>query len=231
MGRRSREGPAPSWARTPTDRARGAQLWISFGLIAAGLVFSREASFPMPWALAAVLGTAGAIDAAVMAGGGRPVRVLSAAVPVWIGTRSYSLYLWHWPVYVLFRWTVGLESLATRIVAVALIAALAEASYRWVETPFRRGFRSRCPRQAPAPLLSERDATGPDLVSRRLGCRGRCRRWLPRIALLRAVRRWRAIEIASQRMSGARRAVVRDGQLARPRVHHTACETHPRATL
>ena len=140
--------------RTPADRARGAQLWISFGLIAAGLVFSREASFPMPWALVAVLGTAGAIDAAVMAGGGRPVRVLSAAVPVWIGTRSYSLYLWHWPVYVLFRWTVGLESLAARIAAVALIAAFAEASYRWVETPFRRGFRTVPPLAIIASALS-----------------------------------------------------------------------------
>ncbi len=127
--------------RTATQRPRGAQLWISFALIAAGFVFSRESAFPVPWGLAAVLGTAGAIDGAIMAGGGRPVRVLSSAPLMWIGTRSYSLYLWHWPVYALLRWTAGLETVATRIAALVMIAALAEASYRWVETPFRRGFR------------------------------------------------------------------------------------------
>ena len=127
--------------RTPTARARGAQLWISFALIMISLVFSRGTAFPVPWAIFAILGTAGFIDGAVMAGNGRGVRVLSLALPVWIGTRSYSLYLWHWPVYVLLRWTAGLETAATRVLALALIAALSEASYRWVETPFRRGLR------------------------------------------------------------------------------------------
>jgi peptidoglycan/LPS O-acetylase OafA/YrhL len=127
--------------RTPLDRPRTLLLWLAFAVITLGLVFSRESWFPVPWALAAVLGTALAIHAAVMRGGGRPVRVLSGAVPQWIGTRSYSLYLWHWPVYVLFRWTVGLEGWLVRATALLLIGALAEASYRWVETPFRRGFR------------------------------------------------------------------------------------------
>ena len=127
--------------RTPTARARCAQLWVSFALIMVSLVFSRGTAFPVPWAIFAILGTAGFIDGAVMAGNGRSVRVLSQALPVWVGTRSYSLYLWHWPVYVLLRWTTGLETVAIRVLAVALIAALSEASYRWVETPFRRGLR------------------------------------------------------------------------------------------
>ena len=140
--------------RTPAARGRALQLWSSFALIAAALVFSREASFPMPWALAAVIGTAGAIDGAVMAGGGRPVPVLSSAFLQWVGTRSYSLYLWHWPVYVLFRWTVGLEGALSRILALALIAGFAEASYRYVETPFRRGFRKSPPLAVIAAALS-----------------------------------------------------------------------------
>ena len=127
--------------RIPTARARGAQLWVSFALIMVSLVFSRGTAFPVPWAIFAILGTAGFIDGAVMAGNGRSVRVLSHALPVWLGTRSYSLYLWHWPVYVLLRWTTGLETAAIRVLAVVLIAALSEASYRWVETPFRRGLR------------------------------------------------------------------------------------------
>jgi peptidoglycan/LPS O-acetylase OafA/YrhL len=128
-------------SRTPVSSPRTLRLWGAFALIAIGLVFSRERLFPVPWALAAVLGTALAIDAAVMRGGGRPVRGLSWSLPVWTGTRSYSLYLWHWPVYALFRWTVGLESWGTRLVAICVIAGLSEASYRWVETPFRRGLR------------------------------------------------------------------------------------------
>ena len=28
---------------------------------------------------------------------------------VWIGTLSYSLYLWHWSVIVISRWTIGIH--------------------------------------------------------------------------------------------------------------------------
>jgi peptidoglycan/LPS O-acetylase OafA/YrhL len=131
--------------RTPNDRPRTALLCVALGIVALGLTLSRDSLFPVPWALAAVLGTALAIHAAVMRGGGRPVPLLSTALPQWAGTRSYSLYLWHWPVYVLFRWTVGLEGWLARSLSLLLIAALSEASYRWVETPFRKGFRRVSP--------------------------------------------------------------------------------------
>lgn len=55
-----------------------------------------------------------------------------------VGKHSYSLYLWHWPVFVAMRWTVGLETLPQHLCAVTLAIALAGASYRWVETPTRR---------------------------------------------------------------------------------------------
>ena len=59
----------------------------------------------------------------------------------WLGRRSYSLYLWHWPVAMLTRPQLdttldGLWLLALRI---GLTLVLAEASYRFVETPFRSG--------------------------------------------------------------------------------------------
>jgi len=63
----------------------------------------------------------------------------------WIGTRSYSIYLWHWPVFMLTRPQLdvmigGASLLALRLV---LTGVLAELSYRFVETPIRRGALGR----------------------------------------------------------------------------------------
>lgn len=59
----------------------------------------------------------------------------------WIGLRSYSIYLWHWPVFMLTRPQLdvqfdGIELLALRF---AIVFVLAELSYRLIETPFRSG--------------------------------------------------------------------------------------------
>jgi peptidoglycan/LPS O-acetylase OafA/YrhL len=55
----------------------------------------------------------------------------------WLGRLSYSLYLWHWPVIVLFKWTVGLSGPWLSSMAVVLSFALAWVSWRFVERPFR----------------------------------------------------------------------------------------------
>lgn len=60
-------------------------------------------------------------------------------VPVlrWLGSRSYSLYLWHGPILWVLREKVGVPW--SGLVVAGLVSLLvAEASYRWVETPFRR---------------------------------------------------------------------------------------------
>ncbi|NIK50506.1 acyltransferase family protein [Xanthomonas arboricola] len=64
-------------------------------------------------------------------------RVLSARPVVTIGRISYSLYLWHWPVLVLLRWTIGLDAVAAKLLALVLTVVCAAASYRWVELPWR----------------------------------------------------------------------------------------------
>ena len=56
---------------------------------------------------------------------------------VYIGLISYSLYLWHWSVLSISRWTIGIYWWTVPI-QVALIFGLAITSYRFIETPFRR---------------------------------------------------------------------------------------------
>lgn len=59
----------------------------------------------------------------------------------WIGTRSYSIYLWHWPVLMLTRpqLDLPLDGVPLFALRIAISLALAEASYRFVETPIRGG--------------------------------------------------------------------------------------------
>lgn len=56
---------------------------------------------------------------------------------VFIGLISYSLYLWHWGVLCLSRWTLDMRLWMVPF-QYALILLLAVASYRWIETPLRK---------------------------------------------------------------------------------------------
>jgi len=64
-------------------------------------------------------------------------KFLSNRTLVWLGTLSYSLYLWHWPVLAIIRYYTGAELLNWQysLVFIALTLSLAAASYYWIETP------------------------------------------------------------------------------------------------
>ncbi|NUS40200.1 MAG: acyltransferase [Terrabacter sp.] len=74
-------------------------------------------------------------------------RVVRHPVAVWVGARSYSIYLWHWPVILLVALDNPsapgtLSHLLTRVWCVLVTLALADLTYRFVEAPFRSlGFR------------------------------------------------------------------------------------------
>ena len=57
---------------------------------------------------------------------------------VYIGLISYSLYLWHWGVLSISRWTIGIHWWSIPF-QIALMSGLAIASYRYIETPLRKG--------------------------------------------------------------------------------------------
>ena len=74
---------------------------------------------------------------------GRLRTVLEAPPLRWIGTRSYGIYLWHWPVILVIGQDIpaaaGTASFVwTRVWAVVVTLALADLSFRFVETPVRR---------------------------------------------------------------------------------------------
>jgi peptidoglycan/LPS O-acetylase OafA/YrhL len=64
------------------------------------------------------------------------VDFFSSKWVVKIGLLSYSLYLWHWSVLVLSRWTIGITQWTTPF-QLLLIFGLAFTSYHWIEKPLR----------------------------------------------------------------------------------------------
>lgn len=63
---------------------------------------------------------------------------LSHPVLKWIGDRSYSIYLWHYPIILLISKGIKASWWIT-LIEIVLSVVLAELSYRFIETPIRHG--------------------------------------------------------------------------------------------
>jgi peptidoglycan/LPS O-acetylase OafA/YrhL len=87
-------------------------------------------------------------------------RVLSIPVLLWIGTRSYGLYLYHWPIYQMIRNIAGNHlKVHEFVLAMAATAVVTEASYRFIETPIRKGtFGASLARILRSPVAGPRNA-------------------------------------------------------------------------
>ncbi|MEY2974547.1 MAG: hypothetical protein RIR49_967 [Actinomycetota bacterium] len=71
-------------------------------------------------------------------------RALGFGPLVWVGTRSYGLYLFHWPIYQVLRQVAGASlGIGRFVVAMILTGLVTEASYRFLEMPVRRGEGAR----------------------------------------------------------------------------------------
>ncbi len=67
-------------------------------------------------------------------------RALSTKPVNWVGTRSYGMYLYHWPIYQIIRRVAGNGlKLSEFVIAMVVTALITELSYRFIETPIRRG--------------------------------------------------------------------------------------------
>jgi hypothetical protein len=145
----------PMWQRRP-GRAVGAAFDLAgvAALVAACWAILRTSEFsPALYRGGFFLFAAAAAVTvtAVSRPGGVLAWVFGSPPARWIGTRSYGLYLWHWPVFVYTRpqLDVPLTGPANVVLRLALTVALAEASYRLVEVPIRTlGLRNWLHRRA-----------------------------------------------------------------------------------
>jgi peptidoglycan/LPS O-acetylase OafA/YrhL len=118
-------------------------------LLTAAILVPSDAPLVYRGGLAAIsLVTAVAIVGAIVPGS-LLGRMLDLAPIRWVGERSYGLYLWHWPVFVLVmaalpNWPrVGGAEWGLAGIAFAITVAAATLSYRFIEQPIRRdGFRA-----------------------------------------------------------------------------------------
>ena len=115
-------------------------------------VFLYDASTPFPGvaAIPPVFGAAAIIYVGANGFSSIVNRVLAYRPLVSIGLISYSLYLWHWPIFAFLRIGGGQVALPliVALIAVAVSLVISWISYRFIERPFRAGAQFRFNRNA-----------------------------------------------------------------------------------
>jgi len=110
--------------------------WVGLVIIiVTGFIYDSKTSFPGYAAGLPVVATVFLIVSGDNSKFG-PSRLLELGVLQWLGSRSYSLYLWHWPILIVARSANKAELTAIQI-ALCMLATLllAELSFRFVEQP------------------------------------------------------------------------------------------------
>lgn len=112
---------------------------LPFGLILllVSILLIREEGFPGWIAAVPVLGSALTI-AGIGSYRGRTARALSHPLMVFVGKRSYSLYLWHWPIFSFADYSLyNANPFDVLLVKLGLTALATLITYAWIEKPFR----------------------------------------------------------------------------------------------
>jgi peptidoglycan/LPS O-acetylase OafA/YrhL len=135
----------PSSVSPGTKRRLGLAGFAALGGLLVILVGLNEFS---PWLYRGGFAATSLLTAVVIAVIAHPAvgfgRVLSNPAMRWIGLRSYGIYLWHWPIFMVTRpgFDVAVGPYAVFMVRLGLTFGIAELSYRYVESPIRRiGYR------------------------------------------------------------------------------------------
>jgi peptidoglycan/LPS O-acetylase OafA/YrhL len=107
----------------------------SFLLIDASSPTAYKIAFP----LAAIFGAA--IITSIVHPASRFAPILQNRVLLWIGERSYAIYLWHWVIFQITRPRVDIDGQDWALIAlrILVVLALADISLKLVELPIRSG--------------------------------------------------------------------------------------------
>jgi peptidoglycan/LPS O-acetylase OafA/YrhL len=107
----------------------------SFLLIDASSPTAYKIAFP----LAAIFGAA--IITSIVHPASRFAPILQNRVLLWVGERSYAIYLWHWVVFQITRPRVDIDGQDWALIAlrILVVLALADISLKLVELPIRSG--------------------------------------------------------------------------------------------
>ena len=111
------------------------------GIIATFLLIdeTKPTLYKIAFPLAGIFGAS--IIMSVVHPASRFAPILQNPIFVWIGQRSYAMYLWHWIIFQVTRPSVDLagQMWALYALRILIVFALADISLRYVEQPIRRG--------------------------------------------------------------------------------------------
>ena len=128
-------------SRKAQDFIDGIGIFGFLGIIAAFLFIDENdpTLYKLAFPLAGVFGCA--IITSIVHPASRFAPILSSKPFVWIGERSYAIYLWHWVIFQVTRPDYDLEGSEWALYALRLLIvfALADISLRLVELPVRTG--------------------------------------------------------------------------------------------
>ncbi len=126
-----------------TKRLWGVLVWVGLmGALSIG-VLVPDGPWMYPWGMLAVSGFTGLTIRGLLPDVSSPMserlaHFLNLRPMVWIGERSYGIYLWHWPLWVVAFFTFNIGVIPTAIAITALSILLAHLSYTHIETPIRK---------------------------------------------------------------------------------------------
>jgi peptidoglycan/LPS O-acetylase OafA/YrhL len=141
----------PAWLqRTRVSAVADVAGWVGLGVVLLiAIVLDDSATFIDRGGMF-VASLAGCASIIGCLANGSLANALEWPVVKWLGTRSYGLYLWHWPIFVVVtRESVGLEGWSLTVVHAGLTVACAVLSHWLVEERWRA---HRRPVPAPLPL-------------------------------------------------------------------------------
>lgn len=112
--------------------------WLAWAVLLGSLfVFSDAWGWPGLWALIPVTATM-----IILLAHNDQNPLIANPIAQWLGNRSYSIYLWHWPVIVALKFAMVPLTPVTMAAAFAVILILGDLSWRLLEIRLRRSVQT-----------------------------------------------------------------------------------------